>query len=490
MFSTTFLGHQGWVFRTERATVLVDPLLCEDFGQLHALDYRVWPPRHLDLAKLGPVDAVVLSHEHDDHFDIPSLAKLDRKLPIYLSSRSSIAATSILATMGFTVHPLVPGVPTVIGDLEVTPFVGDHRTANTGDEWDTLPYLVRHTGGHGSFFTTVDVPLTELHVQWAARIAARPGLIGWTNNAIDWAHMAAHLAGREEGTQQAFVKMGMCHKMIEQQWGSPLAMMICAGGFSFVGDREWLNRRVFCVDTEAVCALIAKVYRKERFLAARPGQTFNLIANKLRSIEETAPFLAAAPRDSWPVRGWSADRQAPDYAPATGRRAFPDADLPKLAVALDELAAALFTGNLFKNLSSLLDSEVGDRKLAFALSLRREMADSTAEALVFEYVPTSCTFVRADAAIAARDRYLGGLECWASDFFAVLGGELGPIALTFARARVWNALPERFHFDPFAELFRVSHPLRRPAATLRTYERAWQALAGTDPVVHSRPHEP
>src|SRR6185312_10028451 len=39
MFATTFLGHQGWLFRTDKAAILVDPLLCEDFGGIHALDY-------------------------------------------------------------------------------------------------------------------------------------------------------------------------------------------------------------------------------------------------------------------------------------------------------------------------------------------------------------------------------------------------------------------------------------------------------------------
>jgi hypothetical protein len=29
VFAVTFLGHQGWLFRSDRACVAVDPLLCE-----------------------------------------------------------------------------------------------------------------------------------------------------------------------------------------------------------------------------------------------------------------------------------------------------------------------------------------------------------------------------------------------------------------------------------------------------------------------------
>ena len=54
--------------------------------------------------------------------------------------------------------------------------------------------------------------------------------------------------------------------------------------------------------------------------------------------------------------------------------------------------------------------------------------------------------------------------------------KLGPIGLTFGRARLWNALPGRFSFEIFPELHRVSHPLRQPAAYYRTYARLWHAV--------------
>lgn len=38
MFVTAFLGHQGWMIRSARTCLLVDPLLCENFGDIHALD--------------------------------------------------------------------------------------------------------------------------------------------------------------------------------------------------------------------------------------------------------------------------------------------------------------------------------------------------------------------------------------------------------------------------------------------------------------------
>jgi len=481
VFATTFLGHQGWLVRTDRACVLIDPLLREDFGDIHALEYRVFPPRVWTAEAFPPVDALLLSHEHDDHFDIPSLARLDRKIPIYLSARSSSAARDILATMGFTVHPWVPGVATRIGDLEALPLTGDHVGTSTGDEWDTLPYLIRSTEGHGSFFSMVDIPLTQQHVEWAAAKTARPGLVSWTNNALDWSHMADYLRDRTEATQQFFVAMGTGHKLITTLWGTPAAMMTCAGGFSFQGDKAWMNQRVFCVDTEAACGMMSKLYKKEKFVAAIPGQTFVMQANKLKAIEPSTPFLAAAPRDSWPVRGWATTGEVPDYAPATGQRELAAGDLERLHARLTEFAAALVGGPVFKSLHSLLASELPERTPTFAVIVR-----SGAGRHGFAYAPTRCTFEPIAEPISSQQAaatYLAGFECWASDLLAVLDGSLGPITLTYGRARLWNALPGRFHFDLFGELYRVSHPLRRPAEYARTYERAWQAVAATVPSI-------
>src|SRR6185295_386994 len=110
-------------------------------------------------------------------------------------------------------------------------------------------------------------------------------------------------------------------------------------------------------------------------------------AGKLKSIEASTAFLAAAPRDSWPARGHGATGDAPDYAPATGRTALADGERDRLAARLDELAASLVGGALFKHLFSLLTSELPDRKPTFAF-----VARDGEQRHVHEYAPTRCGF--------------------------------------------------------------------------------------------------
>jgi len=56
--------------------------------------------------------------------------------------------------------------------------------------------------------------------------------------------------------------MGTGHKLLTTLWGTPAAMILCAGGFYFGGDKAHLNDRVFCVDGEAVCQMMTKSTRK------------------------------------------------------------------------------------------------------------------------------------------------------------------------------------------------------------------------------------
>src|SRR5262245_24909824 len=392
MLSTTFLGHQGWLFQSKSSCFLVDPLLCEEFGQAHALEYRVYPPRVFSFENFPKVDGVVLTHEHDDHFDIPSLARLERTIPIFLSSRSSTAAQQILREMGFTVHPLVPGKNVRFGDLEFTPFCGAHTSMNNGDEWDTLPFFVRDVGGSGNFFSMVDITLTEQHLKWARAKDSRPVVMSWTNNALDWSHMTDFLP-HNNATQECFLKMGLDHKRITSIWGTPAATLMRAGGFTFYGERAWLNQHVFCVDNAAVCQQMSRLYPKEQFHATRPGQTFLMEGHRLKRVFDETPFLKTTPPETWPARGSAPEAAAsngiPDYEPATGRREMLNGDNERLEQRLQEFAGTLVGGSIFKGLHSLLHDQATGRMPTFALALRNGGKDRR----VYEYVPSACAFV-------------------------------------------------------------------------------------------------
>src|SRR5262245_54246216 len=182
MFQVTYLGHHGWLIETQHTRVLIDPLLQDGIGNMPRDALVVHPPRWIEAALFPPVDAVVLTHEHADHFSLPSLRRMDRAIPMLLSNRASHAARAILGEMGFEVGLLHAGVPVPVGDLEIVPL---QPPRSTRDEWDVMPILVRDRGGHGSFVTSVDAPEGAETVSAVRRYVSRPGVWTYSFNFMD-----------------------------------------------------------------------------------------------------------------------------------------------------------------------------------------------------------------------------------------------------------------------------------------------------------------
>src|SRR5215468_2266575 len=117
MFSVTYLGHQGWLIRGGDSRILVDPLLTDEYSP--GFSAEIYPPRRFALRRFPPVDAVVLSHEHADHLSLPSLALLDRAVPVVLPARSARPLRDAIAGLGFRVVASRTGDRFAVGDLDV-----------------------------------------------------------------------------------------------------------------------------------------------------------------------------------------------------------------------------------------------------------------------------------------------------------------------------------------------------------------------------------
>src|SRR5262249_47694601 len=126
MFKATYLAHHGWLISTPTTNLLVDPSLQDRFGFTDAVEIRMYPPRRFAWDKSPAIDAVFITHEHEGHFDPATLSTLDRRVPIYLSARSSFAISRALTEMGFeTIRLANAGQRIAIGDLELLPITGD-----------------------------------------------------------------------------------------------------------------------------------------------------------------------------------------------------------------------------------------------------------------------------------------------------------------------------------------------------------------------------
>ena len=116
----TYVGHATTLLRLAGFAVLTDPLLREWFGPLR----RQAPPVRPEL--VTEPDAVLISHLHRDHLDLPSLRRIAPGTPIVVPRGGAGLASRAGADR---VHEIGEGESVTLGPLEVTavPAVHDGR---------------------------------------------------------------------------------------------------------------------------------------------------------------------------------------------------------------------------------------------------------------------------------------------------------------------------------------------------------------------------
>ena len=113
----TWIGHATVALEIGGARLLTDPLLRDRVA--HLTRHGPTP----DPAVTADLDAVLISHLHRDHLDLPSLRGLGRAMALYVPR----GAAAYLARLGFTrVHELAVGEEVAIGGARVRAVAATH----------------------------------------------------------------------------------------------------------------------------------------------------------------------------------------------------------------------------------------------------------------------------------------------------------------------------------------------------------------------------
>ena len=82
----TWIGHSSFLLQSTRLNLLIDPVFSERVSPVTWAGPRRAHPPGTSLGSLPRIDAVLLSHDHYDHFDLPSLRTLTAKHdPIFVA---------------------------------------------------------------------------------------------------------------------------------------------------------------------------------------------------------------------------------------------------------------------------------------------------------------------------------------------------------------------------------------------------------------------
>lgn len=147
----TWLGHSTVLLEISGMRLLTDPVLRSRIAHL----VRVAEP--VDQASLAPLDCVLVSHFHRDHFDLPSLRRLPRDAHLVVPE----GAGSLAAQQDFRmVTELTPGGKVRIGSVTITavPALHDGRRDPLGPSAGAVGYVV---SGRSDVYFAGDTDLFE-----------------------------------------------------------------------------------------------------------------------------------------------------------------------------------------------------------------------------------------------------------------------------------------------------------------------------------------
>jgi L-ascorbate metabolism protein UlaG (beta-lactamase superfamily) len=222
-----FLGHASILLAGAERTVLFDPLL---LGLHHEGLYDVYPRRTLDLGGLPALSAVVVSHAHLDHLDLPSLSLLPRELPVYTAADPLILAC--LQGLGFrSVRAVTSFSPFSVGGLEIMPTPGAPGTLEHG-------FVVR--AGAAVAWNLVD---TSPPAEAIAEVKRRYPVIDVA--VVPWQPLLdTAVAG---GGALAFPHEAYSTLVANALDVGARAIVPGASGFAAVGPQAWMNHVMFPV---------------------------------------------------------------------------------------------------------------------------------------------------------------------------------------------------------------------------------------------------
>ena len=113
----TLLGHASILVEMDGGTCLMDPVFSDPFEEGAVVSC---PKRTVYPDRFPPIDILIVSHRHPDHFHIPSLARVSRDVDAICPADPLIVYA--LEKLGFThIHPVYPMGPILSPNYELYP---------------------------------------------------------------------------------------------------------------------------------------------------------------------------------------------------------------------------------------------------------------------------------------------------------------------------------------------------------------------------------
>lgn len=299
------IGHASIFIESNDCKILIDPVLWDTFCE----GVNVICPERVVKHKLIPdFDFLIISHRHLDHFDIRSLAHLNKDIQVLIPPDNLIK--TCLKKMGFsTITCLEDFQEIVIGRTTILTTRSENRLPEFG---------IIISDDSGVFWNTVDTILSHHTISF---IRSRYQNIDFL--LANWQPML-------EVNYQLNQSISFPYKRYDQMLYyisliMPKALAPGANGFKFIKGASWLNKiafpvtvEKFCQDVKIICSELNATFILD------PGDTLILNNGQYHHLENTCEF----------VKKIADDRFTLDFSPVTISSNLIDENLEKYELSL------------------------------------------------------------------------------------------------------------------------------------------------------------
>ena len=242
----------------------------------------VSPRRQVSPEKLPAYDLIIVSHRHFDHFDITTLATLDRRCQVLIPDRDPILAYAF-QELGFQrVEALPDNYRWVAGETSIitTPSRSIEREFGvviqdpTATVWNQVDTVI--PGAAASRIASVLGPIDFLLATWQPLLESE-----------------VLLNGRTSFPYEEYFRLLANVKII-----NPAALAPASCGFKYLGEAAWLNKFVFPVSRAAFCRDVVKAVRGANVMPVNPGDVVEIDAGSVRHGRGECEFVTLLEDDT------------------------------------------------------------------------------------------------------------------------------------------------------------------------------------------------
>ena len=270
----TLLGHASIFVEMKGARCLMDPVFHDPFEDTAVVSC---PRRAIQLDAIPPIELLVISHAHLDHFDIPSLAHLartSRGCDVVCPKDHTIVYA--LEQLGFTkIHPEEPNKHFKLGGYEL---LTTHSNVSNVTELGVV-----FKDPSGTFWNQVDTVISPATAVGTLKQAGPIDLLFamYASQNFDF------FASRGTSFPYEMHAMNLNNVMAIR----PRLTVPGSAGFRFSGPgMEWCNAFLFPMARERFVADLARVAPELPTCLANPGDVFEIEPGKVTHGVATSPI--------------------------------------------------------------------------------------------------------------------------------------------------------------------------------------------------------